>query len=141
MKAIACGVLAAAACVLPAFRSAQETGPEQRQADFLRILKENKIEEAYADIFKGSTFPPGEVARLVQATVQGRDTYGGFTESENLGLTRKDKLVSIGMAVVGTQKRPLFFYFAWYRKTEASPWAIVSLWFNDQIKEYMDYRR
>lgn len=122
---------------------AQDKPLSERQADFLKGLQEGKVQEAYAEILRGSLILQNktDVDNLVVQTEKGLKVYGGITAVENLGLTREHKLVAFGSAVVGCEKGPLYFYFIWYRPRLDAPWRSQNVWFDDNSKAFVEGRK
>ncbi len=121
----------------------QEKPLPERQADFFKGLQEGKIQEAFAEILRGSLVlqNKAEVDNLIVQTEKGLKVYGGITAVENLGLTREHKLVAFGSAVVGCEKGPLYFYFIWYRPRPDAPWRAQNVWFDDNSKAFVEGRK
>jgi hypothetical protein len=119
---------------------AKDPGPAARQEAFLAGLKAGEAEKAYEKLFKGTRFAD-EVEKMTGETEKGISVYGEIASLENLGLVRQDKYQALGMASLCCDKGPLNFYFTWYRKSEAAPWILTSFWFNDQAKEYFQFRK
>ncbi|MBI4565619.1 MAG: hypothetical protein HY716_13070 [Planctomycetes bacterium] len=123
---------------------APEQSPVERQEGFFKTLKAGDVKKAYGEILKDSLIQKeqGEqVENLITQTEQGVKLYGGAGGWENLGFVRSDKYVAMGLGVLCCDTMPLFFYFAWYRKSETSPWSLINIWFNDQPKEFWSFRR
>lgn len=118
---------------------AQEVSPAARQALFLKSLQEGKAQEAFAELFRGSPIleRKDEVANLIQQTMKGVEIYGGVTGQENLGLTRQQKHVAFGAAIVACNKAPLYYYFVWYRPREDAAWILHNMWFDDKSREFL----
>jgi len=133
-------VLVSAAPSAPA-RTPQEKPLEERQAAFLASVKAGEVDEAYAALLKGSAIPEDQVGSLAEETRKGVKIYGGVAGVQNLGLVKQEKHIAFGVAIVCADRMPLFFYFVWYRKTEAAPWVIINSWFNDKSREFLEFRR
>ena len=118
-------------------------GPAERQEDFLATLKAGKIEKAYDALFKGSRFAdkPDQVENLIDQTAKGVGLYGGVVGFENTGIIRQEKYQALGMGILCCDQVPMYFYFVWYRSAETAPWAVINVWFSDQVKDYWMLRR
>ncbi len=121
----------------------QDPAPAERQATFLKAIQAGKIQEGYAELFRGSHLLDSkeEVENLVTQTEKGIKIYGGLGATENLGLTREHKLVAFGSAVVGCEKAPLYFYFIWYRPRLDAPWRCQVAWFDDNSRAFFEGRK
>ena len=128
---------------LAALTGVQDPAPSERQATFLKTLQEGKIQEAYAELLRGSHVleNKAEVENLVTQTDKGINVYGGISAVENLGLTRDHKLVAFGTAIVGCSKGPLYFYFIWYRPRLDAPWRCQTAWFDDNSRAFVEGRK
>jgi hypothetical protein len=119
---------------------AKDPGPAARQDAFLADLKAGAAGKAYEKLFKGTRFA-GEAEKMAGETEKGTSIYGAVADVENLGLVRQDKHHALGIALLCCEQASLNFYFTWYRPTEASPWTLNGFWFNDQTKEYWQFRK
>jgi hypothetical protein len=119
---------------------AKEPGPVARQEAFLAEVKAGEIDKAYEKLFKDTRFA-AEADKLSDETEKGLSLYGDIAGVDNMGLVRQDKNQALGMGSLCCEQGPLNFYFTWYRKTEASPWKLSGFWFNDQVKEFWQFRK
>jgi len=142
-------ILPLAAALVAAGFAAQDppkkpaAGPAERQEEFMATLKAGKIEKAYDTLFKGSRFAdkPDQVENLIDQTAKGVGLYGGVVGFDNGGIVRQEKNQAFGIAILCCDQVPMYFYFVWYRSSETAPWALVNVWFNDQVKDYWMLRR
>lgn len=117
--------------------------PEARQEAFLAGLKAGEFAKAYDKLLKGSPIEEkqDQVANLRDQTERGVTLYGGSMGFENMGIVRQEKHQGFGIGILCTKQVPVYFYFVWYRPTEASPWALVNVWFSDVSKDYWQLRK
>jgi hypothetical protein len=118
----------------------KDPGPAARQESFLSDVKAGEVDAAYEKLFKGTRFA-AEAEKMSDETEKGISLYGEIAGVENLGLIKQDKHQALGMALVCCEQNSLNVFFTWYRKTEAAPWKLNGFWFNDQAKEYWQFRK
>jgi hypothetical protein len=122
---------------------AQDKGLAGRQEQFLKAVMGGKVKEAYGTLLAGSPVleKTSEVENLVTQTEKGLQIYGGASAVEDFGLLREDKHVATGAGLLCCEKHPLFFYFVWYRPRVDAPWRIQTVWFDDNVRAFMEQRR
>jgi hypothetical protein len=115
---------------------------EARQEAFLTTLKAGEFAKAYETLIKGSKIEEkqDQVANLREQTERGATMYGGVAGWENLGV-RQEKHQAFGQAILCCKQAPMYFYFVWYRPTEASPWTLINVWFSDVAKDYWQLKQ
>jgi hypothetical protein len=111
--------------------------PVLKSETFLELVMAGHVDKAYDGIFKGSSIPkekPEEFERAKKQTTMGLSMYGkaigyDFVCEKNYGTA-----VTRVVYILKTDRVPLTWVFDYYRASPSSPWLIVNVNFNDELK-------
>lgn len=117
--------------------------PAQRQSAFLAKVVSGELDAGFKELLAGSSIASDvkAIANLVAQTQNGVRVYGAISEARSLGTVALDANLVVGHGLACCEKQPLYYYFVWYRPTATAPWRILTTWFNDNTKEFIDARR